>query len=110
MHHPSMPYLLNAPLLTAYGEYRFSGPLSLDAARERVCAGATSAIGHVGAAALLSRLLGIAVPVQRQAIQMQPGDTALVLRLTRRLPEGVVLDADALVAWPHELGWLERLR
>jgi hypothetical protein len=40
---------------------------------------------------------------------MQPGDQALVLRLTARLPEGAVLDADALARHPHELGLLTRL-
>lgn len=105
-----MPFLLNAPLLTEYGEYTFSGPLTPAQARERVREGAISAIGHAGAAALLGRLLGIEVPERREAIRMQAGDAALVLRLTQRLPEGVVLDADALAQWPHELAWLERRR
>lgn len=102
-----MHYILNSPLLTDYGDYLFTGPLPLEVARARA-RGAISAIGHEGTAILLSRLLDMSVPMHRQAIRMQPGDAALVFRLTRRPPEGEVLDAEQLAAWPHEFGWLER--
>lgn len=103
-----MPWLLNAPILTEYGDYRFSGPLPLEVARERAAQGITSAVGHEGTALLISRLLGIDVPLRRDTVRMQPGDEALVFRLTRRLPEGVVLGPDELSQWPHEFAWLER--
>jgi len=65
-----------------------------------------SAIGHTAAAQLLGDVLQRPVPVNRVSVTLQPGDSALVLRLTQRLPEGRVLNADELATIPHELGWL----
>lgn len=102
-----MVYLLNSPVLTAYGDWRLTGPLSLEEAQQRLRGReVVSAVGHAASAALLTRLLQRPVEVRRVAVQLQPGDDALVLRLVDRLPEGMILDEQQIMRMKYELAWL----
>jgi len=73
-------YVLNTPVITAYGDWQFSCPLSVAQAQAVLADGLVSATGHQGTAELLSTLLDIEIPTNRISIEMQPGDKALVFQ------------------------------
>lgn len=102
-------YLLNSPVLTNYGLWRFEGPLLPEHVKEKAAGGFVSAIGHEETAALLAAILGQPVPINRITVSLAPGDAALVMRVRNRLPEGAVLDAATLASVPYELALLTRL-
>jgi hypothetical protein len=92
-------YILNTSVIPNEGTYSLHRT-DLDTAR--FYAGtAISAIGHESTAQLISQVLGINIPANRTAIEMEPGDYAVVFKLNQRPPEGVVLSCDQL----KELGY-----
>jgi len=103
-------YIFNTPVLTSHGVYRFS-KITLDEAVAFLREGNwKSSVGHQAAADLLTQLSGVPIPLNRVRNEMEPGDVALVLRLLRRLPEGVsVVDMEELRMTPHEYCLLERI-
>ena len=105
-----MLYILNTSILPSFGTYRYRA-LSIDKARELVKKEKfESAIGHEATAKILSGLLEVEVPVNRQAINMSEGDKAIVFKLLIRPPEGKVYTEEELRTLPFVMGLLEKLK
>jgi hypothetical protein len=84
-----MKYLLNSAVITGPGTYRYR-LISHEEARDwiRRNAGAVeSRIGYAQTAEYIRRELGFDCPISREAITMNPGDEALVVRLRYRLDD-----------------------
>ena len=102
--------LLNAPVLTNCGQYEFQSIDQVTAHQLIRRQGFISAIGHAGAAQLLSRVFDIDCPMRRIEHRQLPGELAIVLRLGLRLPEGFIVDsADELEQIGYSFALLRRL-
>ena len=56
-----------------------------------------SAVGHESTADILSKLLGIHVLINRQAIRLKENDIVYVYQLLQRLPEGIILSREEIM-------------
>src|SRR5262245_56616566 len=63
-------FLVNSPVVTAYGTYVFRGPIDPKEALALLDHDFVSAVGHAGAAEFLTEQLGIDVPASRAAKSM----------------------------------------
>jgi hypothetical protein len=100
-------YVLNSPVCTGWGVFSFR-PVGIEEAKRLLTEGFVSAIGHEATAKALSKLLGMAIPLNRVAVRMEPGDKAIVFRLLKRIEEGRVLSSVAEIEEVgYELGLLE---
>jgi len=73
-------------------------PITLEEARKLLSENEfKSVVGHEGTAIVLSKLLKLHVPFNRQAIKLEEGDTIIVFQLRFRLPEGAVLTQNDLM-------------
>lgn len=105
---------LNAAIITSHGTFVFQ-KISLREAREIVgefhnsTRKISSAIGHAATAELMTRLLKFPVPQNRIDFIQKIEDVALVFKLKKRAPEGVVLTGEELEEIGYELGLLTRI-
>jgi hypothetical protein len=107
-------FFLNAPVLTTFGAFRFE-KLSLQQAQNLIKEFADdeskqieSAIGHVATAEVLTELLDYKVEANRVEFIQTFEDAALVFKLKRRAPEGVVLNLEEIEEIGYEFGLLTK--
>lgn len=103
-------YIMNAPILTAYAQWKYTGPLTLDDVEKKLKNGFVSAIGHQSSADFLTQILGINIPMNRIKITINEGDEALIFNLNTRLPENTILDINQIEDLPYEFGLLTRYK
>lgn len=95
--------LLNTSILTTAGNYILED-ITLEKARQMVADNADnldSAIGHQSTAEIMTTLLCVDVPVNRQMFSQETGQQALVFKLNGRPQEGKILT----VAMIEEIGY-----
>lgn len=85
--------ILNTSILTAAGSYTLQD-ITVEEARELVeDNNLDSAVGHASTAQVMTTLLGVEIPTNRQVFTQQPGQQALVFKLNGRSEEGKILTA-----------------
>lgn len=107
-------FFLNAPVLTTFGDFRFR-KLTLEEAQNLIEQFANdetkqvgSAIGHEATAEVLTELLGYKVETNRVEFIQTLEDAALVFKLKKRAPEGVVLNRKEIEKIGYEFGLLTK--
>ena len=101
-------YLLNAPILTSFGDYTYTSSNLEEAKRLIKETGFTSAIGHENTAKFMSEILGVPIPMNRISIHMKLNDKAIIFKLSDRLPEGRVLTLEEMKNIHYEINLLVR--
>ncbi len=80
-----MRYIMNSAVISTPGRYSYRLVEMEEAIRWLSGNDWISAIGYPETASALSALTGVSIPANRQMVEMQKGDEALVFRLTRRV-------------------------
>jgi hypothetical protein len=104
-----MVYVLNSPILTNFGVYRYKEISIVEAQKILKENSFVSAIGHESTAVFLSELLQSDIKANRVSITMQQGDKAIIFQLLTRLKEGQILSINELSNKDYRLGLLEKL-
>lgn len=100
--------VLNTAIVTTDGDYRIR-TITLEEAQQLArAAEIDSAVGHESTAQILTNLLGVEVPVNRQLFEQAVGQPALVFKLNGRPPEGQILSAEELTEVGFTFKILER--
>ena len=103
--------LLNTSILTTEGNYTLTD-ITLKQAQQIVKDNENnldSAIGHQSTAEIMTTLLGVDIPVNRQMFSQVVGQKALVFKLNSRQEEGKILTVPEIEAIGYKFQVLERL-
>lgn len=101
--------ILNTSILTAPGKYDLKD-ISLEDAKDLVTDNdLDSAVGHVSTAEIMTTLLGVDIPVNRQMFVQEAGQKALVFKLNGRPEEGKILSAKEIEQIGYKFQLLEKM-
>lgn len=105
---------LNAPILTAYGEYDFKLCSAEEAKKlikrfEEADLEIISAVGHQATAELMSEVLGYKIEMNRHTFTQTTDDVAVVFRLKKRAKEGEILKRKDIEKIGYEFGVLTKV-
>ena len=102
--------VLNGPIATTFGNYTYF-PIAIESAKILInAANFSSYVGHESTADVISHLLGKSVKYSRKELKQRVGQIALVFRLKKRAPEGIVLTEEEIEKIGYEFGILYRLK
>lgn len=101
--------ILNTSILTAAGSYTLRD-ITVEEARELAEDNdLDSAVGHASTAQVMTALLGVEIPANRQLFVQQPGQQALVFKLNGRPAEGKILTAAEIEEIGYKFQLLTRI-
>lgn len=102
--------ILNTSILTTHGRFAYERVDTFEAIRLVQSAPVLlSAVGHQSTADIVSRILGVLVPMNRIEYRQTAGDVALVFKLRGRPPEGVILTTAEIEAIGFDFGTIQML-
>ena len=109
-HASGMPLaILNTSILTTAGSYTLRD-ITVEEARELAEDNdLDSAVGHASTAQVMTTLLGVEIPTNRQLFTQQTGQQALVFKLNGRPEEGKILTAAEIEEIGYKFQLLTRI-
>jgi len=102
-------YVIDASYLNTYGVGSYHGKLiTVEEARRLLAADSfISDVREESLATLMSKILGVEIPVSKTPIKMRIGDRAVAFCLLVQLPQGKNLTVEELEEIPYQI-WLLR--
>ncbi len=101
--------LFNGTVATTNGLYKITD-IDLDSAKKLIEKnGFISAIGHGSTAEIMSDLFNMDIDMNRIQFKQKVGQKAVVFKLNKRPPEGVVLTREEVESIGYSLKLMERL-